>query len=163
MTSRIDETHRADLASRVESAARSDTDFPLQNLPLGCFRTVGRAARPGIAIGDEILDLAAARKAGLLSAEMAELVTLCTDERSLNPLLSAGRDSLARVRHEVSRLLRADTPEGERARAQRARILVPTTDADPLLPARVGDYTDFYASIHHATNVGSMFRPDNPR
>jgi len=162
MTSRIDETHRADLASWVESAARSDTDFPLQNLPLGCFRTVGRAARPGIAIGDEILDLAAARKAGLLSAEMAELVTLCTDERSLNPLLAAGRDSLARLRHEVSRLLRADTPEGERARAQRARILVPTADADLLLPARVGDYTDFYASIHHATNVGSMFRPDHP-
>jgi fumarylacetoacetase len=162
MTSRLDETHRADLVSWVESAARTDTDFPVQNLPLGCFRAAGRAARPGIAIGDEILDLAAARKAELLSAAMAELITLCTDERSLNPLLAAGRDALARLRHEVSALLRADTAEGARAREHRERVLVPIASAELVLPARVGDYTDFYASIHHATNVGSMFRPDNP-
>ena len=161
MTIHLDDTHRAALTSWVESATRADTDFPVQNLPLGCFRAVGRAARPGIAIGDEILDLAAARKAGLLSVEIAELVTLCTDERSLNPFLAAGRDSLARLRHEASGMLRADTPEGQRARAQRARILVAIADAELILPARVGDYTDFYASIHHATNVGSMFRPDN--
>jgi fumarylacetoacetase len=157
----LDETHQAGLASWVESAARPDGDFPLQNLPLGCFRAAGRAARPGIAIGDEILDLASARRAGLLSPEMAELVTLCTDERALNPLMAAGRDALARLRHEASRMLRADTPEGGRTRAERERLLVPMAQAELLLPARVGDYTDFYASIHHATNVGSMFRPDN--
>jgi fumarylacetoacetase len=162
VTTLLDESHRADLTSWVESAARADTDFPVQNLPLGCFRSAGRAARPGIAIGDEILDLAAARKAAVLSAQMAELVTLCTDERSLSPLFGAGRDALARLRHEASRLLRADTPEGARARPQRERLLVPIADAELLLPARVGDYTDFYASIHHATNVGRMFRPDNP-
>ena len=161
MTPTLDETHRLDLTSWVESAARPDTDFPIQNLPVGCFRAPGRAARPGIAIGDEILDLAAARKSGLLSAEAAEIVTLCTDERSLNPLLAAGRDVLSRLRQDMSRLLRADTPEGKRGLGERDRLLVPGAAAEQLLPARVGDYTDFYASIHHATNVGSMFRPDN--
>ena len=161
MTTHIDETHHADLVSWVESAQAPGTDFPIQNLPIGCFRAPRRAARPGIAIGDAILDLAAARRARLLSPELAELVTLCTDERSLNPLLAAGDDALLRLRREASRLLRADTEEGRRAAAERKRILVPLTSAELLVPARVGDYTDFYASIHHATNVGSMFRPDN--
>jgi fumarylacetoacetase len=160
MTTRVDETHRADLESWVEGAQAPGTDFPIQNLPFGCFRASGRAARPGIAIGDAILDLAAARRAALLSPEIAELVTLCTDERSLNPLLAAGDDALLRLRYEASRLLRADTPEGGRARKER-KLLVPLTGAELLVPARIGDYTDFYASIHHATNVGSMFRPDN--
>jgi fumarylacetoacetase len=162
VTTRLDETHDIERVSWVESAARPETDFPIQNLPLGVFRAPGRAARPGIAIGDEILDLAAARKAALLSAEAAELVTLCTDERSLNPLMAAGREMLSRLRQEMSWLLRADTPEGRHAAAERKRLLVRAADAELLLPARVGDYTDFYASIHHATNVGSMFRPDNP-
>jgi fumarylacetoacetase len=161
VTTRLDETHGLDLTSWVESAAEPATDFPIQNLPLGRFRSAGRAARPGIAIGEEILDLAAARKAGLLSAELAELVSRCTDERALNPLLAAGRDALSVLRAEASRLLRADTPEGARAQADRERLLVASTEAELLLPARVGDYTDFYASIHHAANVGSMFRPDN--
>jgi fumarylacetoacetase len=161
VTTNLDDTHDSELVSWVESAARADGDFPIQNLPLGIFRVPRRAARPGIAIGDEILDLAAARKASLLSAETAELVTLCTDQRSLNPLLAAGREVLTRVRREISLLLRADTSEGRRAAAERKRLLVRGSDAELLLPARVGDYTDFYASIHHATNVGSMFRPDN--
>jgi fumarylacetoacetase len=161
MTAHLDETHGADLVSWVESAQAPGTDFPIQNLPLGCFRAAGRAARPGIAIGDAILDLAAARRAAVLSPEIAELVTLCTDARSLNPLLAAGEDALLRLRYETSRLLRATTPEGERARAERERLLVPLAGAELLVPAHIGDYTDFYASIHHATNVGSMFRPDN--
>ena len=161
MTNSIDETHRAELVSWVEGAQARETDFPIQNLPLGCFRTAGRAARPGIAIGDSILDLAATRRAALLSHDLAELVTLCTDERSLNPLLAAGADVLLELRRETSRVLRIDTSEGERARAERKRLLVPMAGAELLVPARVGDYTDFYASIHHATNVGSMFRPDN--
>ena len=152
MTTPLDDTHRADLVSWVESAARPDTDFPIQNLPLASFRALALAARPGVAIGDSILDLVAAR---------AELVSRCTGERRLNPLMAAGRDQLARLRHEASALLRADTEEGRRAKAQRDRLLVPMEQASLLLPARVGDYTDFYASIHHATNVGSMFRPDN--
>ena len=161
MTAPLDDTHRANLVSWVESAERADSDFPVQNLPLGCFRAPGRAAGPGIAIGDEILDLAAVSQAGLLSAELAPLIARCTQERSLNPLVAEGRATMARLRAEASRLLRTDTPEGAQAQAERARLLIPVADVELLLPVRVGDYTDFYASIHHATNVGSMFRPDN--
>ncbi|HUQ45261.1 MAG TPA: fumarylacetoacetase [Gemmatimonadaceae bacterium] len=161
MTAPLDDTHRADLVSWVDSAERADSDFPVQNLPLGCFRAAGRAPGPGIAIGDEILDLAAVTRAGLLSAELAPLIARCTQERSLNPLVAGGRATMARLRVEASRLLRTDTPQGARAHAERAHILMPVADVELLLPVRVGDYTDFYASIHHASNVGSMFRPDN--
>ena len=162
MTVRVDETHRADLASWVAAAESRETDFPIQNLPLGCFRAQGRAARPGIAIGDAILDLAAARSEGVLDGKLGELVATCVASESLNPLLAAGRPAGTRLRETVSRLLRADTAEGARARALTDALLVPMRDATMLVPARIGDYTDFYASIHHATNVGSMFRPDNP-
>jgi fumarylacetoacetase len=154
----VDETHRADLTCWVASAAARDTDFPIQNLPFGCFRASGRPARPGIAIGDQILDLTTL--ADLLDDTSAGLVAACEASESLNPLLAAGSDALGRLRRAASRLLRADTPEGSRARA-RADVLVPIALAELLLPARVGDYSDFYASIHHASNVGSMFRPDH--
>jgi fumarylacetoacetase len=157
---RLDDTHRADLASWVESAAVLETDFPIQNLPLGCFRAEGRLARPGIAIGDQILDLAAL--GDLLDARSTALVAACMQRESLNPLLAAGSGALTHLRGAVSRLLRADTPEGARARARAGALLVRSASAELLVPAVIGNYTDFYASIHHATNVGSMFRPDNP-
>ena len=160
MTRLLDDTHRADLASWVQSAQTRDTDFPIQNLPLGCFRAGDRSARPGIAIGDQILDLTAA--AGQLDATPAALIARCTEDESLNPILAAGAGVLSLLRRSVSTLLRADTPEGTRARANEASLLVPAVSAELLVPARIGDYTDFYASIHHATNVGSMFRPDSP-
>ena len=159
---RLDDSHRIDLTSWVESAARTDTDFPVQNLPLACYRVGGGTGRPGVAIGDEILDLAAVSQANLLSPDIAALVMQCADVQALNPLLAAGADALGRLRQEVSRLLRTGTSQGDRARSARARLIVPIARADLLLPARIGDYTDFYASIAHATNVGSMFRPDNP-
>ena len=162
MTDRLDETHGAQLASWVESAQDARTDFPIQNLPLGIFRASGRGARPGVAIGDQVLDLAAAREAALLGEADAALVDACMRDGALNPLFAAGREALGRLRRTLSLLLRAGAPESERARSLRHELLVPIADAVLLLPARVGDYTDFYASIHHATNVGSMFRPDNP-
>ena len=162
MTLRLDDSHRDDLTSWVESAARADTDFPVQNLPLGRFRVGDDAGRPGVAIGDDILDLGAASESNLLSAELATLVTRCIDEQALNPMLAAGSDTMGRLRMEASLLLRSGTAQGDLARAVRARLLVPMADAQLLLPARVGDYTDFYASVAHATNVGSMFRPDHP-
>jgi fumarylacetoacetase len=157
----LDDTHRADLVSWVESAAARDTDFPIQNLPLGCFRAPGRDTRPGIAIGDRILDLPALRDAAMLDGENASMVEACVQDASLNPLMAAGRDAMARLRAAASRLLRPDTPEGHRASVRRDALTIPIAAAELLLPARVGDYTDFYASIHHASNVGSMFRPDN--
>jgi fumarylacetoacetase len=158
----LDETHRPDLTSWVESAQAPSGDFPIQNLPLGCFRTHGWSARPGVAIGDAILDLVAAREALLIDGVIGTLVDECAAAASLNPLLAAGRTELRSLRSLVSRILRADTEEGIRASAMRNALLVPVAAAELLIPVRVGDYTDFYASIYHATNVGSMFRPDQP-
>jgi fumarylacetoacetase len=158
----LDETHRADLVSWIESAQDTATDFPVQNLPLGLFRTGTGMRRPGIAIGDGVLDLAAAAEAGLFDAPSARLIELSIGDGALNPLLGAGREALSALRRAASRLLRADTTEGAHARRSGERLVRPRDDVELLLPARVGDYTDFYASIHHATNVGSMFRPDNP-
>ena len=161
LTRMPDDTHRADLQSWVESAHALDTDFPLQNLPLGLFQSVEQSPRPGVAIGAEILNLAAAAEQGFLDDALATTVLACRDAASLNALIAQGRPALRTLRAAVSTLLRADSQQGGRARALSNALLVPMGDAELLLPVRVGDYTDFYASISHATNVGSMFRPDN--
>jgi len=161
------ETHDPALRSWVESAHDPGTDFPIQNLPLGSFHRGGggddRRPRVGVAIGDGVLDLRACDRRGLLdgTGTSAPLGDACT-ARTLNALMSLGRPAWAALRGRVSALLRADTAEGRRARELRQELLVPMADAEMLLPAEVGDYTDFYASVHHATNVGAMFRPDNP-
>ena len=138
----VDETHHPGLASWVESANDSTSDFPIQNLPFGVFRRAGsdEMARVGVAIGDQIFDLAAA---DLIRAD------------SLNGLMALGNAAANELRREISRMLRADaepTPS----------LIVPMAEAEMFLPAHIGDYTDFYASIAHATNVGTMMRPDNP-
>ena len=160
MSTSIDETHRADLRSWVESANADETDFPIQNLPLGCFRPRDGGPRPGVAIGDQILDLAAARDVADFGPEIEAAIEACADTGTLNPLLSAGR--LQALRGALSELLRTDTRVAWAARAHADTLLSPMANAELLVPVRIGDYTDFYASIHHATNVGSMFRPDNP-
>ena len=160
MTSGIDDTHRADLRSWVESANAPTTDFPIQNLPLGCFRLTG-AARPGVAIGDQILDLAATSPALGVEPRIRNAIERCADEGALNSLLALGRPALRVLRAALSEALRVETAAAERVQGQGDSMLVPMRDATPLLPMRIGDYTDFYASIDHATNVGSMFRPDN--
>ncbi len=161
MSAVVDASHRPELTSWVPSAQSPNTDFPVQNLPLGLFRAASRAERPGIAIGDQILDLVAAAEQGLLGDDLAALVHECVVAGSLNALLSEGRPALSALRAQAAALLNAETPQGARASSAHEMLLVPMRDAELLLPARVGDYTDFYASIHHATNVGSMFRPDN--
>jgi fumarylacetoacetase len=158
----IDATHRAGLTAWVESAQDPHTDFPIQNLPLGIFRTPEQSPRPGVAIGDRILNLVAAAEQGMLSVELTAIMQQCKTDASLNTLLSAGRDSLRALRTQASAILAADSALGRRAQGLMDAITVPQSDAELLLPAKVGDYTDFYASIYHATNVGSMFRPDNP-
>ena len=160
MTSDIDDTHRADLASWVDSANSPTTDFPLQNLPLGCFRAAG-ATRPGVAIGDQILDLAASSAMLALAPRIVDAIEASATTGALNPLLALGRRALRELRMALSDALRAESPSSERLRSSGDALLVPMRDATPALPARIGDYTDFYASIDHATNVGSMFRPDN--
>jgi len=155
----LDETHDPALRAWEESAARPGTAFPLQNLPFGVFRRRGTTERPriGVAIGAKVLDLNRTIAVGVLGplepgvAEAAQAI-------ELNPLMALGRPAARSVRRAVHTLLREDSrfprPPGE--------CLVPLSEAELLLPARIGDYSDFYASIHHATNVGSMFRPDEP-
>jgi fumarylacetoacetase len=123
-------------------------DFPIQNLPFGVFRTAERAARPGVALGDFIVDLAELR---LLEGD------------SLNGLMEAPRERWSELRRQVSWLLNKENPELRDDAAKVRRCVVPAADAEILLPAKIGDYVDFYSSIEHATNVGKMFRdPANP-
>ncbi len=149
-------------SSWVESANGEGTDFPLENVPFGMFRADNRDARPGVAIGDAILDLVAASEEGLLSDLKATMVGECARDESLNALLAAGRPAISALRLRAMELLSANHTHGARAQRLASSVLVRMSDAALLVPARVGNYTDFYASIHHATNVGSMFRPDNP-
>ena len=159
----VDHTHDPSLESWVESANDRDTDFPIQNLPFGVFkrRDFESSPRVGVAIGDEILDVAACADAGLIDERFVGAIEACRAPK-LNDLMALGRGVLHDLRGALSHLLRSDSIEAGRARADAARILVRAREAELLLPAMIGDYTDFYASIHHATNVGSMFRPDNP-
>ena len=155
----LDQTHDATRRGWIESANQPACDFPLQNLPCGIFRTPGQSApRPGIAIGSFILDLAATAQAGLLPQE----IEAACQQSTLNDLMALGAPAWSALRARVSELLGADTcPAGAR-RTQVASCLVPMDEAELLLPAQIGDYSDFYASIFHATNVGSMLRPEQP-
>ena len=155
----LDGTHDPARRSWVESANDGASDFPIQNLALGVFRRQGSVerARVGIAIGAMILDVGAARAVGYFSGNAAAAAAACAGDQ-LNDLMALGRPAWRALRAAAATLLEA----GSAAERDADRILVPMADADLLLPARVGDYTDFYASIHHATNVGRMFRPDNP-
>jgi fumarylacetoacetase len=159
MSGSINATHDPSLRSWVESANQKDTDFPIQNLPFGVFRPQGSAepSRIGVAIGDQILDLVICCEAGFLQELPEKLQEACAAP-NLNPLMAMGSDAMSALRRCLSELLRYDeqTPPPER------KILIPMSEAELLLPAAIGDYTDFYASIFHATNVGKLFRPDNP-
>jgi fumarylacetoacetase len=156
----LDETHDPRIASWVPSAADSAGDFPLQNLPLGVFRRRGggpSAPRIGVAIGTDILDLAGSAEAGALGS-LDPAVRGALAAPVLNGLMALGRPAARILRERVHALLRADS----RLPRPPAGCLVPMAEAELLLPAAVGDYSDFYASVHHATNVGKMFRPDQP-
>jgi len=138
------QTHDPKLKSWVESANDPATDFPIQNLPFGVFRRQGskEAPRGGVAIGDQILDLAAL---GLKTGP------------NLNKLAAAGRPAWRQLRKVLS--LGLSNPK----QAKRfAKFLVPMKQAQLFLPVSIGDYSDFYTGIHHALAVGRMFRPDNP-
>jgi len=157
----VNETHDPRRISWVESA-QGTTDFPIQNLPFGVFRSDGRGdPRVGIAIGDQIVDVSACAHLGRLGESAATAAAVC-DLPVLNQLMELGREHWSALRREVSLLLTADSPAFRADPRLGEKILVPMSEAELLLPVRVGDYTDFYASVHHATNVGSMFRPDNP-
>jgi fumarylacetoacetase len=151
-----DLTHEAGRRSFVASA-NGHADFPLQNLPLGVVAIGGGAPRAAVAIGDMVLDLDAVLAAGLLDGEAEEAVAAATGGM-LNAMLALGAPARRALRLRLFELLAEDQPE----RARLAAMLHPAAECAVLLPARIGDYTDFYAGIAHATNVGTLFRPDNP-
>lgn len=156
----LNATHDPGLRSWVETANDPGTDFPIQNLPYGIFSDGKRGVpRAGVAIGDQVLDVTACLREGLLEASRP--AASCASA-TLNELMSLDGQALSSFRAALSEILRHDTAAGAAAASVRQRILVPLTEAVMGLPASIGDYTDFYSSIHHATNVGAMFRPDSP-
>ena len=135
----MDSTHDPKLTSWVESANRADSDFPIQNLPYASFRKRGEErVRVGVAIGDMVLDA-------------SQILAI----PSLSAVMAISRAERTNLRRRLSELLAEYTPGAERA-------ILPISDVELLLPCDIPDYTDFFASIQHATNVGSMFRPDKP-
>jgi fumarylacetoacetase len=145
--------------SWIESANETGCDFPLANLPYGVVRHREKTFL-GIAIGDQILNFQACTDEGLFSSLSETILKACRAEL-LNPLMSLGKESWSSLRSRVTELLDASRSNGER-RDRVLRCLIPMQDAEMMLPAQIGDYTDFYASIDHATRVGKLFRPDNP-
>ena len=156
----LDASHDPMVTSWVPSAQAAGTDFPIQNLPLGVFETADGRVAIGVAIGDQVVDLRVAREARLLGALAAEIAA-ALDATTLNAVVALGRPALGALRASVQMLLRDDTDVG-RAAQHVPGLLHPMTAVRMRVPVDVGDYTDFYASVDHATNVGSMFRPDNP-
>ena len=156
----IDETHAPGRRSWVASA-NHHVDFPIQNLPLGVFTPPSGGARGGVAIGDDIFDLAAALELGLFDGRAAQAAQAASGA-TLNALLALGREARLALRHRVVEILDADGRDRARIEALRSRLIHRGADCRLELPATVGDYTDFFAGIHHATNAGKLFRPDNP-
>ena len=155
----LNATHDPSLQSWVGSANRAAADFPIQNLPFGVFRRSGsgEAYRGGVAIGDQILDLGAAELSRLATGAAAEALAACAAP-TLNTYMALGSGAWSALRQFLSEALRAGSPVA----AQLRQAIVPQKAAEYAVAARIGDYTDFYASIHHATTVGKLFRPDNP-
>jgi fumarylacetoacetase len=160
MSAQLNETHNPALRSWLDSANDGNTDFPIQNLPFGVFRRAGNNEpfRIGVAIGDQILDLSLAQQAGVFSAIMDARLAHAISAPSLNAFMDLGNKTASAVRAALSHALR----EGASAQSTLHATLLAQADAEYALPAQIGDYTDFYTSVHHATAVGKLFRPDNP-
>jgi len=157
--SALNPTHDPALESWVDSANAPAGDFPLQNLPFAAFRRArsGESFRGGVAIGEAVLDLAALQALGVLTGVAAEALTLAA-RPTLNAFMAAGQEASSALRAALSAALRRGASLEKALRP----ILVPRGAAEYRVAAQVGDFTDFYASIHHATAVGRLFRPDNP-
>jgi fumarylacetoacetase len=152
----IDETHDASRRSFVQTA-NGHPDFPIQNLPFGVFSPGADEPRGGVAIGDQILDLGAAVASGLFAGEAARAAQAASGS-SLNALLALGGGLRRALRRRLAELLTLGCPEQLKIEPH----LHPAEACVMHMPARVGDYTDFFAGIHHATNAGKQLRPDNP-
>jgi fumarylacetoacetase len=163
MKPKLDHTHDPQTKSWLDSANLPGAEFPVQNLPFGVFRRRNseEAPRVGVAIGDSVVDVAACAAHGFFSEPAVRAAKSC-ESAALNPLMALGQPHWTALRHQLHDLLRAGAAQEAISRSAVSSYLIPLSEAELFLPAAIGDYTDFYASIFHATNVGSMFRPDNP-
>ena len=145
--------------SWVTTANEVDRGFPLQNLPFCAFQVRGGGQRLGVGIGDSILDLARLARSEAISGVPVDVREACT-EPTLNRLMACGRGKMLQLRRALARMLVEDASESSKQRL--GTLLHPMRGAQFCVPVAIGDYTDFYASIHHAANVGKLFRPDQP-
>jgi fumarylacetoacetase len=154
----LNETHNISLSSWVKSA-NDNSDFPIQNLPFATFSTKGteEKTRGAVAIGDYVLDMAAVAQLDLLTG-VAQQAAEAAAQPTLNALMALGKEANSALRLALSKALRSGACEEEKLTS----CLILQTDIEYAMPCQIGDYTDFYTSIHHATAVGSLFRPDNP-
>ncbi|WP_420380999.1 fumarylacetoacetase [Novosphingobium sp.] len=152
----IDETHDGTARSWVASA-NGHCDFPIQNLPFGIVSSRGSKPWAGTAIGDYVLDLHAAAAAGLLSGAAGRAVAAMAGG-TLNGFFALGPAPRRDLRRQLFALLLV----GSKHRAATEQLLKPLSECVACLPAQIGDYTDFFVGIHHAMNVGRVFRPDQP-
>lgn len=145
------------LSSWVEVPKNSD--FSIYNLPFGIFKNKKLSPRIGVAIGDKIVDLSILDQEGFFANMFLPEGIFIKD--SLNELISLGKVQTKKIRERVQSLLLAENGE-LRDHSARGKVMVTRKEAEMLLPVKIGDYTDFYSSIEHATNVGKMFRdPEN--
>jgi fumarylacetoacetase len=158
-STRSDATHDPALASWVESANDPATDFPIQNLPFGSFkrRDTDEPERIGVAIGDRILDLRLAMEHGRWTEEVRSLLAPLA-ANDLNTFMALGPQARRALRLALSAALARSSALQDPLE----ECLVTQANAEMAVPCRIGDYTDFYVGIHHATAVGRLFRPDNP-
>jgi fumarylacetoacetase len=133
-----------------------DSDFPIQNLPFGIFKTRHSLPGAGVAIGDHVLDLGVLHEKGYFSA--TALPAGIFRRSTLNDFFALGKKKIREVRERVSILLRHDNTELRSDEATRKAALIPASEVEMHMPVRIPNYTDFYSSEEHATNVGSMFR-----
>jgi len=158
MTGLLNETHDPKVRSWLPAANLPGCPFPIQNLPFGIFRRgADDGFRGGVAIGDQIIDLRALAQARVFTAEAADGVR-AGGRDSLNALMQSGPGVARALRHALFHAM----AQGSALEPALKKCLVPQSDAVYSLPAHIGDYTDFYISIHHATAIGRLFRPDNP-
>jgi fumarylacetoacetase len=169
MSYALNQTHNPDAQSWIPAANAESTDFPLQNLPFGVF--VPRASgdpmdvedtpRIGVAIGDCVVDVLACHEAGAFHGRAEQAADACA-EPTLNALMALGRPAWSALRAQLHELLRANHADQRHHQAMVEPSLRLLRDVRMLMPATIGNYSDFYASIHHATNMGTMLRPDSP-
>ena len=158
-TNLLNETHNPALSSWVKSANVENCDFPIQNLPFASFKRKNseEALRAGVAIGDQVVDLKALYELNIFEGDAQLALEKCCSAQ-LNDFMSMGKRFWSALRQALSLSL----TQGAAHEAKLASCLVAQTDVEYALPCQIGDYTDFYTSIHHATSVGKKFRPDNP-